>query len=80
MLDYYRKNGLNFFRYIYCKNYALRNFANYFFKIFINRNSSSGWEYVSVFRNIIINLLYPNAFLSIFYFLMRKITKMVKIN
>tara|TARA_B100001057_G_scaffold199562_1_gene200227 strand:- start:3198 stop:4211 length:1014 start_codon:yes stop_codon:yes gene_type:complete len=80
MLDYYRKNGLNFFRYIYCKNYALRNFANYFFKIFINRNSSSGWEYVSVFRNIIINLLYPNAFLSIFYFLMRKITKMVKMN
>ena len=80
MLDFYRKNGLNFFQYIYCKNFSLRNFINYHLKIFVNRNYSSGWEYVNFFRNIVLNLIYPNTYLSIFYFLMRKINKMIKIN
>ena len=30
-LDYYRSKGLNYFQYIYEKNYSLRNFFNYFF-------------------------------------------------
>ena len=25
-LDEYRKNGLSFWQYVYCKNYALKNF------------------------------------------------------
>ncbi len=73
ILDYYRKKGLGFFRYLYCKNYSLRNFANYIFKIFINRKNNSGWEYVSVKKHIIVNLIFPNALLSIFYFLTRKL-------
>ena len=32
-LDEYRKNGLPFLRYIYCKNYALRKFFPSIFKI-----------------------------------------------
>ena len=78
MLEYYRKNGLNFWQYLYCKNFALRNFANYHLKIFLNRNNGSGWEYVNIIKNIIKNLIYPNAFLSIFYYLIRKINKTVK--
>jgi hypothetical protein len=73
ILDYYRKKGLGFLRYIYCKNYSLRNFANYHLKIFINRKKNSGWEYVKIYKNIIANLIYPNATLSIFYFIFRKI-------
>ena len=57
----------------YIVNFSLRNFTNYHLKIFINRNCSSGWEYVNFFRNIVLNLIYPNTFLSIFYFLIRKI-------
>ena len=34
-LDYYRSKGLKFSQYIYTKNYSMRNFFNYFFKIFI---------------------------------------------
>ena len=26
LLDYYRSQGMNFWRYIYCKNFSLRNF------------------------------------------------------
>mgnify|MGYP001178644994 CR=1 FL=1 len=78
MLEYYRKNGLNFWQYLYCKNFALRNFANYHLKIFLNRNNGSGWEYVNIIKNIIKNLIYPYAFLSIFYYLIRKINKTVK--
>ena len=80
MLEYYRKNGLNFWQYLYCKNFALRNFANYHLKIFLNRSNGSGWEYVNVFKNIVKNLIYPNAFLSIFYYLFRKFNKSVKTN
>ena len=35
-LDYYRSQGLKFSNYIIAKNYALRNFFNYFTKIFLN--------------------------------------------
>ena len=80
MLEYYRKNGLNLWKYLYCKNFALRNFANYHLKIFLNRSNGSGWEYVNVFSNIVKNLIYPNAFLSIIYYLIRKINKSVKTN
>ena len=36
ILDYYRQKGLPLKRYLLNKNYALRNFANYFFKILIS--------------------------------------------
>tara|TARA_A100001015_G_scaffold279018_1_gene339779 strand:- start:5592 stop:6608 length:1017 start_codon:yes stop_codon:yes gene_type:complete len=75
MLDFYRKKGLGFFRYIYCKNFALRNFVNYHFKIYLDRKNNSGWEYVNIYKHIISNIIYPNAFLSIIYYLIRKIIK-----
>ena len=36
LIDYYRTQGLGFWKYIYCKNYSLRNFFNFFTKIFLN--------------------------------------------
>ena len=72
MLDYYRSKGLGFFRYIYCKNFALRNFSNYMIKIFLNKNKNYGWEYVSFYNHIFRNLIFPNVYLSIIYFFFRK--------
>jgi glycosyltransferase involved in cell wall biosynthesis len=71
-LDYYRSQGLNFFRYIVCKNYALRNFFNYFFKILIN-GDKMGLNYINFRKHFFINLIYPNSWLSLLYFFFRKI-------
>lgn len=76
-LDYYRKCGLNFFQYIQNKNYALRNFSNFFFKILI-RGKKAGLNYVNFYRHFFLNLIYPNAYLSIIYFLIRSIRKKFK--
>ena len=76
-LDYYRSKGLNFFQYIYSKNYTLRNFFNYFFKIIINGNRM-GLEYINFGKHFFPNLIYPNAWLSIFYFIFRKIGSIFK--
>ncbi len=71
-LDYYRKQGLNFFQYIYSKNYSLRNFFNYFIKILIG-GEKMGLHYIDFKNHFFKNLIYPNAWLSIFYFIFRKI-------
>tara|TARA_B100000700_G_scaffold331550_1_gene465456 strand:- start:5355 stop:6347 length:993 start_codon:yes stop_codon:yes gene_type:complete len=71
-LDYYRSKGLPFIRYISSKNYALRNFFNYFLKILINGNKM-GLNYINFQNHFFKNLIYPNAWLSIIYFLFRKI-------
>ena len=71
-LDYYRSKGLNFFKYIYCKNYTLRNFANNLTKIIIG-GKTTGLHYLNFNKHIFQNLLYPNVYLSIFYFIFRKI-------
>ena len=71
-LDYYRSKGLNFFKYIYCKNYTLRNFASNLTKIIIG-GKTTGLHYLNFNKHIFQNLLYPNVYLSIFYFIFRKI-------
>ena len=53
MLDYYRSRGLGFKRYILNKNFALRNFSNYFLKIII-RGKSGGLQYVNFYKQIIL--------------------------
>jgi glycosyltransferase involved in cell wall biosynthesis len=73
-LDYYRGKGLNFFQYIYSKNYSLRNFFNYFAKIILG-GKKMGYEYINFKDHFFKNLIYPNAWLSILYFIFRKIKK-----
>jgi len=75
-LDYYRSKGLNFFQYIYEKNYSLRNFFNYFVKICLNRNEM-GFKYIDFKNHFFKNLIFPNSWLSIFYFLIRKTLKLI---
>ena len=77
MLDYYRSRGLGFFKYIRNKNYALRNFSNFFFKIII-RGEKAGLNYVNFYRHFFLNLIYPNVYLSVIYFITRKIKNFFK--
>ena len=77
-LDYYRSKGLSFMNYIINKNYALRNFFNFFAKIIITGNNG-GLHYVDFKKHFFFNLIYPNAWLSIPYFFCRK-TKNILIN
>jgi len=76
-LDYYRSRGMSFKKYVLNKNYALRNFANYFFKILV-RGKEGGLNYVSFYRHVFLNLIYPNVYLSVFYFIFRKLKKLFK--
>ncbi len=78
-LDYYRSRGMSFKKYVLNKNYALRNFSNYFFKILI-RGKEGGLGYVSFYKHVFLNLIYPNVYLSVFYFIFRKLKKLFKIN
>ena len=73
-LDYYRSEGLKFTQYIYTKNYSMRNFFNYFFKILIG-GKDTGLHYVSFKNHFLKNLIYPNAWLSVIYFFTRKLKK-----
>ncbi len=76
-LDYYRSKGLSLFKYIKNKNYALRNFFNYFFKIFFY-GEQMGLNYINLRRHFFNNLIFPNAWLSIIYFINRKIRFFLK--
>ena len=76
-LDEYRKNGLSFWQYVYCKNYALRNFIPDLVNMIIHRKNS-GFVFINPFDLIIKNFLYPNFYLSIFYFIGRRVLKIYK--
>lgn len=77
LLDYYKSKGLKLTKYIYYKNFSLRNFCNYFFKIFVG-GKKKGWHYVDIKKDILFNILYPNVFLSFFVFFIRKINNLIK--
>ena len=75
-LGEYRKNGMPIFQYVYCKNFALNNFASDILSMFIYRNKS-GFHYINPLKTILKNCLYPNTYLSVFYFIYRKIKGLV---
>jgi glycosyltransferase involved in cell wall biosynthesis len=77
ILDYYRQKGLSLKSYLLNKNFALRNFTNYFFKILIH-GKSGGLHYINFYRHIFLNLLYPNVYLSFIYSIIRKIKELLK--
>jgi glycosyltransferase involved in cell wall biosynthesis len=80
VVDEYRKYGLNFFRYLYCKNYALRKLIPSLFKMII-KYKKSNIQYVSIKKDILMNLLYPSIYFGAIYYLIRKIIKvLLKIN
>lgn len=77
LLDYYRKQGLGLFKYWYCKNYSLRNFSNFFFKILI-RGDKAGLGYINFKKHFLKNLLYPNVYISLIYFIFRSFNNVIK--
>lgn len=77
LLDFYRSIGMPLTKYLLCKNYSLRNFANYFVKILIG-GKKSGLQYLDIKKNIIFNLYFPNVYLSSFYYLFRNLKRLFK--
>ena len=71
-LDEYRENGLSYAKYLRCKNFALRTFLPDFVYMFINRGSY-GFNYINPFKLIFKNLLFPNFYLSIIYYIIRRL-------
>lgn len=78
ILDYYRSRGLPFFRYYYCKNFALRNFAYCMGRILFSKDTK-GLKYFNFIEYIFKNLIFINVYLSFFYYLFAKIRKFIKI-
>jgi hypothetical protein len=74
-LKEYRNNGLSYWQYVYCKNYALNNFVPDFINMLLHKKSS-GYTYIKPFKLIIESILYPNFYLSFFYFIGRRICKL----
>tara|TARA_B100001248_G_scaffold252661_1_gene229078 strand:+ start:12772 stop:13776 length:1005 start_codon:yes stop_codon:yes gene_type:complete len=78
VLDYFREEGMGFLRYVYCKNFALRNYFNYMLKIILMKKKG-GLEYVSFFKHFLLNLVFPNLYLSIVYYFLRKFKRSISI-
>lgn len=70
-LEEYKKNGLPYLRYLYCKNYALNNAIPDFGSMIYYKKT--GLEYINLVRIVLNSCLYPNFYLSFFFFLHRKI-------
>lgn len=71
-LDEYRKNGLSFGQFLRCKNFALNNFIPEMGSMIVHR-SQSGFSYINPFKLTLRACLYPNFYLSPFYFVWRRI-------
>ena len=76
-LEEYKKNGLSLWTYLYCKNFALRNFLPDLINMAIHRKTS-GFIYIKPINLILKNFYYPNFYLSFFYFLGRKSCILIK--
>tara|TARA_B100001559_G_scaffold304278_1_gene293595 strand:- start:148 stop:1176 length:1029 start_codon:yes stop_codon:yes gene_type:complete len=77
LIDYYRSQGLELKKYLICKNFALRNFMSYIFKILIG-GRKKGRNYLNYKKHIFNNLIFPNVYLSLIYFLIRKTINILK--
>lgn len=74
ILDVHRSNGLSLMKFLYCKNLALKNFFPNFIKMYLKKETS-GFNYISLKSHFLKNLIYPFSYLSILFFLFRKIRK-----
>jgi glycosyltransferase involved in cell wall biosynthesis len=72
ILDYYRSRGLPFWKYFYCKNFALRNFFVEILKIFLS-NDYRVKKYFDFKRHFVYNLVYPSVYFSPIYFVYIKL-------
>ena len=71
-VEVYFKFGLPRVKYFFCKNHSLKNFLPALIKIFLN-GPKSGLNYIKTFPHIIKNMLFPNFYLSIFIYIIKKV-------
>ena len=77
ILDIYRKNGLPFLQYLYCKNFALRRLIPSLFNMIKNSNNS-GLKYINIRSHIVKNLFYPSIYLYGCFYLFRRVLVFIK--
>lgn len=77
ILDYYRSRGLSFFRYYYCKNFALSNFFYCMAKILLSKNIG-GLKYFNFWQHFFKNLIFINVYLSFFTYFFIKTKNLLK--
>ena len=75
-LKEYRKNGLSYFNYLKCKNFALGFFIPDLIYIYLNKDKS-GYEYVKPIQLFLNNSLYPGLYLSFFTYFIRKLKSLI---
>lgn len=71
-LENYRANGLGLWRYLRCRNAALSNFLPELGFMILNP-TVSGRAYINPAVLILKNCMYPNMYLSLFYFIGRRL-------
>lgn len=72
VLEEYRKNGMPLWQFIKNKNYTLNRFLPHFF-LMLYHKKTSGFEYINPWKLLLNNCLYPNFYLSLPYYFIRKI-------
>lgn len=76
-LKEYRKNGLSLFKYFLCKNAILSNFSSDIGFILLNKNVS-GYKYLNKKKIFFEYFFYPNVYLSLFRYILRKVKKLLR--
>lgn len=71
-LEEYRRNGMPLLRYWRCRNFALRTFIPDLAYTFVHK-SVSGLAYIDPVRIVVQNCVYPNFYLSVWYYVLRKL-------
>ena len=76
-LDAYRDNGLPLWRYLYCRNFALRTFAPDVLSMLLYKQQS-GYEFVNLGSLFVKNSFYPNTYLSLPIFIWRRVKRLLQ--
>ena len=72
-LNEYKKNGLPILQYLNCRNFALSNYLPGYIYMLLNKEKS-GYKYIEdPFKKFISNMIYPNFYLSVLRFIIRKL-------
>jgi len=77
ILDNLKKEGMSFFQYVKCKNFALRRLIPSFFYMIKNKESSN-LEYVNIKKDFFYNLIFPMVYISLIKLILKKIFKNIK--
>ncbi len=77
-LRVYRQNGLPYWQYLRCKNFALNNFVPDFINMFL-KSERSGYRYIQPARLVLNACYFPNFYLSLVYFMGRRIRSLFRL-